>query len=180
MSPKTLKWISAGLAAAVLAVCFGHYQYLSIANGSEARRLDQQIGLINSRQKTSQQLTKSINKLKEDIAQFSKQRDDLDHELTRYRQQLSGQQQRMPELLRALARYADPGVLIRGIESDGDRIRITGRCLDMDQANRLASQMARDLAPLNLVVELPSKEGQLLLGSGGPHDFEVIVRDRAG
>lgn len=180
MSPRTLKWIGAGLAAATLAICFGHYQFLSITNASEAQELNEKISLINSRQKTSQALTKSINKLKEDVAKFAQQRDDLDHELTRYRQQLSGQQQRMPELLRALARHSDSGLLIREIESDGDRIRITGRCLDMDQANQLASRMARDLAGLNLVVELPSKIGQLLLGSGGPHDFEMIIRDRAG
>ena len=136
--------------------------------------------MINNRQRTAQTLNKSIKSLKEDIAKFSEQRDQLQHELTRYRQHLAGQQQRMPELLRALARHADSGLLIREIESDGDRIRILGRCLDMDQANRLASNMARDLAPLNLVVELPTKEGQLLLGSGGPHDFELVIRDRAG
>jgi len=180
MSSATRGLLTAGLAAAAVLGCFGHLLGTDYINRQRVAALDKQSAELKAPLDAMTASKKQLSELDKSLKDVSAKQESLAAAITNYQQTMRGQRDRMPAMLRSLAHSCGSELLIRQIECDGSEVRIHGRCLDPRQAKSLAACLARDLGPMGLIVELPTTEALNLTADGGPHEFELLLRDKNG
>lgn len=177
MTQQTKRALTAGLAAATLLGCVGHYQLARWLNARATTSMQAQTAVFAGP-------TAQAKSAMEEIAKLTKSGDELVNkhkllaaEMVRYREAASDQKQRMLRLLETLSKACGPNVLIHKIESERNQMRLSGRCINGLEANDMAQSLARELSKIGLLVSTPDKEAQQWFRDGKPHEFELVITD---
>ncbi|WP_254508038.1 hypothetical protein [Anatilimnocola floriformis] len=177
MSARSKTFATAGLAAALLAICVSHYQFASQSNRQTVSKAQTETDLLTERQTRMQETVKEVNELRADQAKLQASQAKLVEEVALFKAATADQKKRIPELLKTLAEACSEQVLVHKIESDGRNIRVRGRCVAGQQADQLAEAIARKFAPYGLAVSLPDKQALKAQSDGGPHEFTFIISE---
>jgi len=177
MAARTRRFVTAGMAAAVLILCVGHYQFTKISNAAKLIDLRDEIAAAQAPIEAQEQQQARLGELKSSLSETQNKQAELEQAIDAYCDTMESHRQRVPGLLKSLARSSDPQLLIQEIACDGEQLTIHGRCLEPHQAKALATRLARDLSTLGYSVELPMTKALSWEPNGGPHEFEIVVKD---
>lgn len=173
MSASTRGAIAAGLAAAVLALCLGHYFLIESQRNSLAA-LTQQL-----RQPAQQlaELKKETEKTQKTATELRTACDTLAADLALCRRLLQQQRHRLAAMLGVLAERCPEELLIQRIEGGDQGVLLQGVCLQPELVNGLAANLATKLSPLGWLVNPPGKHSLDQLDNGGPWSFEIQMQE---
>ena len=160
--------IAAGLAVAAALLCYTHSWAVELFQlrpaQAEVKRLE-----------APQQL---LAQLDQRIAQLGKEEGELSKEVTGLRQvneAMAAQRQRLARLLAALSELPADDVFVQRIEGAAGQPTIHGVCLKENEANQLATRLAKTLAGDWTVHETRLKAA-IKLDDGGPFAFELHLK----
>jgi len=163
-------------AAAVIGIA-AHHHLTTTHNGSRVQSLQTE---ITERQQPIDQFTtqqKQLQELETTLADTRSKATELQTQVVRYLGQLGIHRSRIARLLRSLGESRPRDLILSGVESDGDEIRVVGRSVRPEAIIDFASKMAKQLEPMNLAIRIPRREALLVTADGGPYEFEYIISD---
>jgi hypothetical protein len=173
ITPEREMMLSAGLAAAVLAVALGHYGWYGFQN----MRLTEEKKQLASVEQQLKTLRDTTAKSREKQAQLQKTVDALKKQHLPLEQVLALLRTRSTRLLDMLAHYSGDEVVIEDIHGEKDDIVLQGVALRPSEANRLYDALERNLKNESLSAAPPEKKELKLLDGGGPWEFVIRLTD---
>ncbi|MEM9826514.1 MAG: hypothetical protein AAF958_07985 [Planctomycetota bacterium] len=168
--------VLAGLAASVVGVA-AHYNYDRVVSTKRVSELAQQVQELQVPIEQFNAKEKELRDLDAEIKATTAKRDDLEIQVARYRGQLGIHRSRMAKVLNVLSKQTPEDLMIFGVRSDGENLRVTGRSLRSDPIIRFAQSIAEELATMNLSIAVPRREALLYTSEGGPFEFEYLISD---
>lgn len=177
LTQQSKRMLTAGLAAATLLGCVGHYQLSKWLNARATATMQEQIATFAGPTAQAKAARDEIAKATKDADDLSKKHAALIGEMDRFRAASSHQKQRMLRLLETLSVACSPNVVIHSIEGDRNQMRLFGRCINGLEANDVAQSLAYELSKIGLLVSTPDKEAQQWFRDGKPHEFELTISD---
>lgn len=166
----------AATAAAVLGIV-AHHRLTSYQNESRVASLQTEIAELRQPidQFASQQ--KQLADVEKELADTTDKVTRLQTQVVRYQGQLGIHRSRMARLLRTFGESRPRDLILSGVESDGNEIRVTGRSVQPESIIEFARSMGKRLEPMNLSLRVPRREALLATAEGGPYEFEYIITD---
>jgi hypothetical protein len=155
------------------AICVGHYAYMQHRLNrleEETTALEEPAQQLATAKKEADALQQQVSELEGEIA---RRRENLDY----FQHVMGSQRQRFSRLLSVLAGHGEDGVLIQGVEGDGQEVIVRGICLRPELADRLAMAVDQGVASLGWQVDPPEKEAQTLRSDGGPWKFHLRLTE---
>jgi len=160
--------IAAGLAVAAALLCYAHSWAVELLQLRPARA---EVKRLEEPQRLLTQLDQRIAQLDKEQVALSKEVDGL----RQVNNALLAQRQRLARLLGALADLPADDLFVQRIEGDAGQPTIHGLCLKENQANQLATRLAKTLAGDWTVKETRLK-ANIVLADGGPFAFQLHLK----
>jgi hypothetical protein len=166
---------TAAVLVALLAagICVGHYSYVQQRLDrldADTKALEEPVRQLESAKKEADALENQLSELQGGVA---KRREDLDF----FQQVMASQRQRFFRLLSVLAAHGEDGLLIQGVQADGQEVIVRGICLRPELADRLAMAVDERVVSLGWRVDPPEKEAQVLRRDASPWKFELRLTE---
>ncbi len=172
MSTQSRMAMGVSLSIIAVLICVGHYLLMN----HQTAGLKDKIAKVTQPQEKYDRLSKEVGALEKQADELTEKHSRLDESLRQWHELFITQKMRHLQLLTALAKSRQDGLIIQSIENESGSVKLTGVCLHPQMANELTNKLYQQLSHSGWRVTPATKVADKQSENAETWQFEILVK----